>query len=59
MFFIENSEVCICRECGSLLKYRDKVLRGQKQIGDEKYTVLFLDYKSERYLEDIRETIAL
>ena len=36
MFFIESSEVCICRECGSLLKYRDKVLRGQKQIGGEK-----------------------
>ena len=36
MFFIESNEVCICRECNGLLKYRDKVLRGQKQIGGER-----------------------
>ena len=28
--------MCICRECNGLLKYRDKVLRGQKQIGGER-----------------------
>ena len=36
MFFIESNEVCICPECNSLLKYRDNVLRGQKQIGGER-----------------------
>ena len=35
-FFIESEEVCICPECGALLKYRDKVLRGQKQTGGER-----------------------
>ena len=35
-FFIESEEVCICPECGAKLKYRDKVLRGQKQIGGER-----------------------
>ena len=36
MFFIESNEVCICPECKSLLKYRDKVFRGQKQIGGDR-----------------------
>lgn len=36
VFFIESEEVCICPECGGLLKYRDKVLRGQKQTGGER-----------------------
>ena len=33
VFFIESSEVCICPECKEKLEYRDKVQRGQKQIG--------------------------
>lgn len=36
MFFIESNEVCICPECKGLLKYRDRVLRGQKQTGGER-----------------------
>ena len=36
VFFIESSEICLCPECGGLLKYRDKVPRIQKQIGGEK-----------------------
>lgn len=35
-FYIKSDEVCICPECNHLLKYRDRVLRGQKQIGGER-----------------------
>lgn len=35
-FYIKSDEVCICPECKSVLKYRDKVLRYQKLIGGER-----------------------
>ena len=35
MFFIESEEECICPECKSGLKYRDKVLRIQRYRDSE------------------------